>query len=203
MTARDEELSAGLYLQKQMLPEWRIKKAKLVGDAVRLIKPAAQQKDACREEVEKVTLALAGTGALLGAKDQGKTKQGKQAAGRVARALRVARIALKDERLDVALKSYLTANISPETLQALEHLCEKSARAPSGKLPRKVAERKRAAVTAALALMAKYCGSEADNAAKGSRVCKLAALFYGKPDIDLSNQCKAALRENRKKAGQQ
>jgi hypothetical protein len=203
MNEPDEEISAGLYIQKLMLPEWRIKKAQLVGDAVRLIKPGAQQRDACREEVEKVTLALAGTSALLGAKDQGNTKQGKQAAGRVARALRVARIVLKDDRLDVALKACLSMKIPQKILQELENLCEKLARAPSGKLPRKAAERKRAAVTAALALMAKYCASEAGNAAKGSRACKLAALLYGKPDIDLSNQCKAALRENRKKAGQQ
>jgi hypothetical protein len=201
MTARDEELSAGLYIQKQMLPEWRIKKAKLVGDAVRLIKPVAQQRDACRKEVEKVTLALAGTGALLGTKDQGKTKQGKKAAGRVARALRVARIALKDDRLDVALKAYLTRKISPKTLQALEHLCEKLAQARSGKLPRKVAEMKRLAVTAALALMERYCKGEAANTAKGSPLCMLAALLFGEPDTDLQSQCKAALRESRKKGG--
>jgi hypothetical protein len=202
MTVRDEDLSAGLYIQKQMLPTWRIDKAKLVRDAVRLIKPTAPQRDACREEVERVTLALASTAALLDVKDQGKTKQGKQAAAKVARALRVARIALKDDRLDVALKACLTINISPKTLQAMEHLCEKLALAPSGSLPRKVAERKRTAVTAALALMKQYCKGEADNGAKGSPLCKLASLLYGRPSTDLTNQCKAALREARKTAGQ-
>jgi hypothetical protein len=203
MTASDEELSAGLYIQKQMLPEWRIKQAKLVGDGARVIKPAAHRRDSCREEVEKVTLALAASGALLGAKDQGNTKQGKLAAGKVARALRVARIALKDARLDLALKAYLTMNISPEKLQALEHHCEKQARFRSGSLPRKVAERKSAAITAAVALMKQYCKGEADNAAKGSPLCKLASLLYGQPSADLSNQCKTALREARKKAGQE
>jgi hypothetical protein len=148
-------------------------------------------------------LALAASGALLGAKDQGNTKQGKLAAGKVARALRVARIALKDARLDLALKAYLTMNISPEKLQALEHHCEKQARFRSGSLPRKVAERKSAAITAAVALMKQYCKGEADNAAKGSPLCKLASLLYGQPSADLSNQCKTALREARKKAGQE
>ena len=146
-------------------------------------------------------MALAGAYGLLGAKDQGKTKQGKQAAGKVARALRVMRIALKDDKLDVALKAYLTMNISLKTLQALERLCERLSRASSGKLPRKVAGKKRLAVTEALTLMEKYCTSEANNATKGSNFCKLAAVLYGEPDADLHNQCATALRIVRKKRG--
>ena len=191
-----------LLVENQMMPEWRVRRAELIRRAIDLIKPQSRQCAACREDVEKVTLRLATGGAWLRAKVQGRTKQGKQAVGRLATALRRVEVALKDEELGGIYRGLFTRFVSPERLDELVKYYVEVARTPSGKIPRQSAQAKRIAIGKACSLMAKYCASEAGKTAKGSRVCKLASLLYGKPSTDLSNQCKAALREGRKKAGQ-
>ena len=101
---------------------------------------------------------------------------------------------LADPNLDgVVAAAAVTRHISPEQITDAVSYCEELRSAPSGKLMRKGAEEKRRAVHCAHALLTKYNKSEAGNATKGSRFCKLAALLYGTP-VDLHHQCLAALR---------
>jgi hypothetical protein len=199
----DEATSAQAYVENEMLPKWRIQRAELIRRAIDLIRPESKQRALCREDVEKVTLRLATGGAWLRAKVLGETKSGKQAVGRLAMALRRVEVVLKDEKLGGIYPGLFTRFISPDRLHELVQYYETVARKPSGAIPRQTAQAKRLAIAQARSLMTTYSASEADNGKKGSRLCKLASLLYGKPELDLSNQCKAALREKRKKAGQQ
>jgi hypothetical protein len=194
MTAPDEELSAGLYIQKQMLPEWRIEKAKLIDDIVELLRPKAQERDASREDVARVTLHVACANALMRAKDQGNTKPGKRAAGQLASTLRRIDAVLNNPALDSMLRAIVRAQTPADKSKELARSVENLMTTPSGKLTRKTAEEKRFAIEQAYALMIKYSPSEADNAKRGSRFCKISAALYGKPDSDLSNQCTTFLR---------
>lgn len=197
------DIPTQLFVEKQMLPEWRIKKADLIRRAIDLIKPDSRKRGACRDEVERVTLRLATGGALRRAKVQGNTKHGKLAVARLASALRRVTAALKDEKLGGIYRGQFTRFLDPERLHELVQYYEEVAGTPSGPIPRQNAQAKRMAISEAHSLMTKYCPSQADSGAKGSRFCKLASLLYGKSDIDLSNQCKTALREIREKAGQE
>jgi hypothetical protein len=64
---------------------------------------------------------------------------------------------------------------------------------PSEEATRLNALKKRLAVAEAYQLLQKY-GSERVTATKGGKFCKLAALLYGDPEVDLINQCKAYIR---------
>lgn len=194
MTARDEDLSAGLYVQKQMLPEWRSKKAKLIDDIVKLLKPTEKERYSSREDVARVTLHIACANALMRAKDQGSTKPGKKAAGQLASALRRIDAVLNNPALDSVLRAIARAQIPADKSKKLARSAENFKTAPSVKLTRKTAEEKRSAIGHAYSLMIKYSPSEAENASRGSRFCKISAALTGRPNSDLSNQCKAFLR---------
>jgi hypothetical protein len=180
-TTGDKDSSAGLYIQKQMLPEWRINKAKLIGDIVKLLRPKEQERDACRDDVARVTLHVACANALMRAKDQGSTKPGKRAAGQLASTLRRIDAVLKNPALDSMLRAFVRAQTPADKSKELARSAEHFMTAPSGKLTRKTAEEKRLAIEQAHALMIKYSPSEADNAGRGSRFCKISAALYGKP----------------------
>lgn len=194
MTAPDEELSSSLYIQNLMLPEWRNKKAKLIDDIVKLLRPKAQERDASREDVARVTLHVACANALMRAKDQGSTKPGKRAAGQLASTLRRIDAVLKNPALDSMLRAIARTQIPADKSKELARIAENFTTAPSRKLTWKTAEEKRFAIEQAYALIIKYSPSEADNAKRGSRFCKISAALYGKPDSDLSNQCTSFLR---------
>jgi hypothetical protein len=195
MTAPDDELSAGLYIQKQMLPEWRIKKAKLIDDIVKLLRPTEQERDASREDVARVTLHVACANALMRAKDQGSTKPGKRAAGQLASTLRRIDAVLNNPALDSMLRATVRAQTPADKSKELARSAENFMTAPSGKLTRKTAEEKRFAIEQAHSLMIKYSPSTAENAGRGSPLCKISAALYGKPDSDLSSQCMTFLRK--------
>jgi len=214
MTARYEELkrlpdkkhkklSAGQLVMEQMLPDWRSKKDKLINDAVRLIVPLRQRRDACLEDVAKTTLHIAFANAFLRGQDQVKTKQGKKAVGQLAVALWRVEAALENKELDSALRAIARMRFPSERVRELARCCEDFEAARTGKLIRKGAKAKVDAVEHAMRLMIEYATPqrEADNIKKGSRFCKLAALLFGSPAADLSNQCKAAASKARKQAG--
>lgn len=186
------------HIENQMLPEWRVNKKHLIDEAIKLLKPQSSQREACREEVERVTLRLASTNAWSRHKDLISTNDGKAAALRLAKALRIAERALKDLG---AYGGVLYRFISREELLDATQYYEEAAKTRSGKLTRKGAKAKAEAVEQAMLLMIDYATphGEADNIKPGSRFCKLAALLFGKPADDLSNQCKAAVSKARKK----
>jgi hypothetical protein len=124
MTTSDEELSAGLYIQKQMLPEWRIKKTKLIDNIVKLLRPKAQERDASREDIARVTLRVACANALMRAKDQGSTKPGKRAAGQLASTLRRIDAVLNNPALDSVLRATVRAQTPADKSKELARSAE-------------------------------------------------------------------------------
>ena len=158
--------------------------------AVKLIAPVGGV-DACREAVKDL---IAENGVeLANRKAMSKTKAARKAAGRVASALYRLEVALKDEDLDAGVKAILSPVVSGQWRK----LCEEIAEPPSGKKePRWGAEEKRIAVQMARQLMLRF-SKEKISAKPNSSFCKLAALLYGKPSADLSNQCKEALSKKR------
>ena len=196
-------LPARLYVEEKLLPEWRKRRRKLIDTSLNIIRPQQQQRAACREDVERESLRLFTSIGMMITKDSARTKQGKLAAGRLAAALRRLRAVLADPHLDgVVAAAAVTRHFSLEEIADAVSYCEELQRVPSGKLTRKDAAAKRAAVHCARALLTKYNEREADNATRGSAFCKLAALLYG-GDLaaDLHHQCAAALRKLRKKRG--
>jgi hypothetical protein len=157
--------------------------------AVKLIAPVGGV-DACREAVKDL---IAENGVeLANRKAMSKTKAARKAAGRVAGAFRRVEVALKNEDLDPGA-SIITL---PSVIQDRSFF-EKLAKPPSGKKePRWGAEEKRIAVQMARQLMLRF-SKEKISAKPKSSFCRLAALLYGKPSDDLSNQCKKALSKKR------
>jgi hypothetical protein len=152
----------------------------VVDRAVELIAPG--DFDECREAVKDL-IAENGV-ALANRMPRSKTKAARKAAGRVASALRRLEVALKNENLN----SGVWAMLSP--VVAWRPLCEEIAKPPSGKKePRWGAEEKRIAVRMARQLMLRFSREKISSKPKSS-FCKLAALLYGKPSADLSNQCR-------------
>jgi hypothetical protein len=194
-------LPADLYTEEVLLPEWRKRRRKQIDDAVSIIRPEPQQHDACRDDVEREGLRVFLALGWLHTKDESKTKEGKQAAGRLAKALRRLEVVLKDENLRMLSVAAVTRHMSVEEIGDAASYCEEVQRARTEPLIRKGAEAKRRAVHCAHALLTKHNKREAGNTAKGNRFCKLAALLYGDPGADLHNQCAAALRKIRKESG--
>jgi hypothetical protein len=194
------DLPARIYGERRyFLPEWRKRRQKEIDNAVAIINPQPRQREACREDVEREGMRLfVGVGMKRFA-DKSKTKEGKVAIGRLAKVLRRLEIVLKDENLDgVVAAAAVTRHISPEQIADGIDCCKEIQKArTTGPLVRKDAEAKRRAVHCAHALLTKYNKREAGKATAGSPFCKLAALLYGKPEVDLHNQCRAALRKKR------
>jgi hypothetical protein len=194
-----KDLPAHLYMEEMWLPEWRKRRQKEIDNAVAIINPQPRQREACREDVERKSLRLfVGVGMMVTV-DLAKTKEGKIVLGKLATVLRKLQGVLVDPNLDgIVAVATVTRHISPEQITDAVSYCEELRRAPSGKLMRKGAEKKRRAVHCAHVLLTKYNKREAGNAARGSRFCKLAAVLYDydKP-VDLHHQCLAALREKR------
>ena len=167
MAARNKATPTQIYVENEMLPQWRSRRAELIRDAIDLIRPKSSQRALCREDVEKVTLRLATRGAWLRASVLGQTKSGKQAVGRLAMALRRVEVVLKDKKLGGIYPGLFTQFMSPVRLHELVQYYEEVARTPSGAIPRQNTQAKRLAIGQACSLMTKYSTSEADNGAKG------------------------------------
>jgi hypothetical protein len=177
---------------------WRGEHAEQVRRAIALIMPEARWQDACREDVEMAIVELDLDVHQLRSDFHLRTKPAKRAAKRLALALRRVEVVLKDQNHDASVYMFF-----PRTeLLKWTARCEEIAETPSGKTKRKIAEAKRLAVSKARGLLFKHGASDAaDDATRGSRFCRLAALLYGDPNIELHNQCRVLLRESRKKSG--
>jgi len=161
----------------------------VANSAVKLIAPVGGV-DACREAVKD--LIAENVLALAARKSMSKTKAARKVAGRVASDLHRLEVALKNKDLDPGV-SIITL---PSVIQDRSFF-EKMAEPPSGKKePRWGAEEKRIAVQMARQLMSRF-SKEKISAKPNSSFCKLAALLYGNPSADLSNQCKKALSKKR------
>lgn len=169
----------------------RIAYAEPVRRAFALIKPKAEWRDACRDDVETALIEIKFIIGQLRATSYPRTKLAKLAARRLARTLRRVETVLKDKNLDFYIQRFFPR----DELLKWKLRCEELAKTPSGNLIRTKAEAKRLAVMEAQSLMWKYGARVA--ATKGSRFCLLAALLYGDSKADLHNQCRAALRKKR------
>lgn len=124
----------------------------------------------------------------------GRTKSQKTAARRIVNALRRVEIELNSiERSRFYFRSFPRAELRDWRL-----FFEELSSGKSGKLTRLNAAKKRFAITKAYELLYDYYPSYRITAAKDGKFCKLSALLYGYPDIDLSNQCKAHLIASKK-----
>jgi hypothetical protein len=195
---QDATLPLQVLLEREYLSEWRKHRQRQTNTAIEIIGPEPEQRDACREDVERMGMLNAVAIGWLHAKDKSKTKEGKGAAGRLARVLRRLMVVLKDEDLDPTLAgAAVTRHMSPGQILDAAKYCEQVETTRTGKLDRKDALAKRQAVQVAHDLLMKYNRAEAGDTTKGSAFCRLAALLYGKPEADLHHQCLAARREKR------
>jgi hypothetical protein len=202
MTSDLANLPGYAFTEERFLPEWRMRRREMINAAVAVVDPQPHQRQACREDVERESMRLFFSVGWMRTKDKSKTKEGKAAAGRLAKALRRLQIALAEPDLDgIVAAAAVTRHFTPEQIAGAVRYCDEVRAARTGKLSRKGAEAKRRAINRAHALLTKYAGHAADDATRGSRFCKLSALLYGDPDIDLHHQCLAALRKLREKPG--
>jgi hypothetical protein len=150
-------------------------------------RPSAR--DVCRTDVEDALEDISFALLIENFYAFGRTKADKMKARHIAKALR---------RVDDLVsgfqkpKLYL-AGFPFEELRKWKRVFAKMEVIPSGKITRLNALKKRLAVAEAYQLLQKY-SSERIRAVKGSKFCKLAALLYGHPEVDLINQCKAYIR---------
>ncbi|MBR1157197.1 hypothetical protein [Bradyrhizobium sp. JYMT SZCCT0428] len=174
---------------------FRAKHAETIRRALALIAPSRQPSEACRYDVETAIVDLQ----RYRNRAREEFKLAKLAAARLEAALcRVEFLLEKDKNLPLDVLMFF-----PRAEIARWRLDMKKAaevKAPV-KTSQKDADYKRRAVLAARSLM--HHSSVAIDAKRGSRFCKLAALLYGKPTADLTNQCKAAIavKRRRKKSG--
>lgn len=179
--------------QDSTIAAFRAKHAATIRRALALIAPASQSRKACRYDVETAIIDLEHCGNRIGEE----FKRTKLAAGRLAAALRRVERLIKNEN---ALGNHVHLFFPHAEIAKWRSELEKtaSAKAPAKKT-QKDANAKRRAVHEALGLMRH--SSAAIEVKRGSVFCKLAALLYGKPTADLTNQCKASisLRKRRKK----
>jgi hypothetical protein len=175
---------------------WRAENADLVRRALSLIEPERQWHDACIEDIEMAIVELQlDVSQLRNDTIHNNSKLAKRAARRLADALRRVEVVLKDKNLDASVHLSFPRN----KLRGWIERCDEKARTPSRKSKRTTAEAKRLAVMRACLLLFKHGTSgAADDAARGSRFCRLAALLYGDPKVDLHNQCAAYLRDRKK-----
>jgi hypothetical protein len=131
----------------------------------------------------------------------GKTKADKREARRIASALRRVSDRVRDfnkSKGDFPLNGFPFAELTK-----WKQVFDKMAEASSKKNTRLNALKKRLAVGEAYELLKNYGPTRRRDgrdlpgritATKGGKFCRLAALLYGKPETDLTNQCKAYIR---------
>jgi hypothetical protein len=127
LIAPDEDItkiSTNELVTRRMLPDWRIRRAKLIDSAIGIIKPNDATRDACREDVARITLGLMGEKALLSGKNQIHTKDGKLAAAQLASALRRVEAALKHPDLDSGLRGIFAWRFPADKVQNFTEDCE-------------------------------------------------------------------------------
>jgi hypothetical protein len=168
--------------------------AERVRRALGFVKPAPLRREECREAVDIALINLDYGISQRHAAEHRHTKAAKTAVDRLAAALRRVDVALKSKDLEEYTRLQF-ASIAADWQYWLER---HKSKVPSGTLTRMDAERKRRAISAAHVLMKKYgADGAAEDTRKSSDFCKLAALIFGKPTADLSNQCKAFCRKRR------
>jgi hypothetical protein len=174
------------------LVAWRAKNAEPIRRAINLIAPSIDLRAACCYDVETAMIELEYFTNQL----PGRIKPAKLAADDLAKALRRVEVAMKNKNLDYEVQLFFPLS---EVLK-WKSKCEALAKTPPKRHRQKGAQEKKLAISAAYGLMIKYATlREREDTAEGSRFCKLAALLYGKPDVDLHLQCKAAVCEARKR----
>ena len=158
--------------------------ADIVRRAVRVIGPAPKHHIEC-EAMVRTAIAQIST-AIDTVKWVSPSKPKRKAAGRLHQVLRRLQAVLKDTNLDQDLRL-----LSPEKFD--DWLKQtKAAQGETGKTIQLNARRKMIAANEAINLL-EHFGKEI-SAKKRSKLCRLAAVLYGHPNVDLQYQCRIALR---------
>jgi hypothetical protein len=160
--------------------EWRKTNAKKIDAAVKLLGLKS------RDDVETALIEIKFTHRQLVTGFADETKPAKLAARNLAQALERVQRLTKNKNLPIHLKMF-HGDVIAEWLAS----CREIAFTCSGKHPQKEAELKRLTVREAVALMAKHN-------MPSSNLVKLATILYGNPNVNLSSQCAAYIREARK-----
>jgi hypothetical protein len=168
--------------QTPAMAAFRAKHAETIRRALKLIAPVRRSSKACRYDVETAIIDLQYDRNLAGKE----FKPAKQAAARLAAALRRVEVVAKHKALGIDVHLFFPYAEIAKWRSDMEKRAK--AKAPI-KTARKDADAKRRAVSAALSLM-RY--SNVPNADKGRHFRKLAALLYGEPSANLVKQCQAA-----------
>jgi hypothetical protein len=157
-------------------------------------------REVCRMDVE-VALGEIGFALYIANFSRwGKTKADKRKASQIARALQhVSNLVREFNNMkgDFPLKAFPFAELTK-----WKQVFDKMAELSSKKNTQLNALKKRLAVAEAYQLLKKYGPARhrrghdlpSITATKGGKFCRLAALLYGKPKTDLTNQCKAYIR---------
>jgi hypothetical protein len=190
--------------------------------AIALIKPAPKDRDECERYVGITLFSIAADMHDNERRNYMKTKKAKRAADRLHKALRRLQVIFDDLDLHPKLLSifpdpekdfhgivdanFLSFPNAPMYIMPRKGVTDvwlnmwlkrvDAARTATGKTVRLEAEAKKIAARYAIELMQAF-GSEI-SAAKGSRLCRLAALLHGQPRSNLSRQCGEVLRRTKR-----
>ncbi len=184
--------------------EWRPPPTVENERALALIKPGAGRHEECRrdfeERVAEIQLMFANADAI-----RPPNKATRKATERLADALHRIEVVLKNENLPIDVKLLFPL----DQIRKWRERCDDPSKSRTAKkskpwLNELRAEKKRQAVMCAYVLIRKYGKlGAAEDANRGSNFCKLAALICDYPNAatntDLSNQCRAVLRERKKR----
>jgi hypothetical protein len=165
--------------------------------ALSLIAPTKEQADSCRVEAQDALVEIEFHKRQALANDYDRTKTGKAAARRLAKALARVEQVLSSKTHAPSLEIWLASKGIRESAKRLREHCLSIAGSPSGKVPNKEAEAKRNAAKAAVDLIFIYNKLKLHPINSASPLCKLAALLFGDEQANLQSHCKAALRKKR------
>jgi hypothetical protein len=175
-----KELKEAGIDETEALIEWRIMNAKQLDAAVKLLGPKS------RDDVETALIEIQFEyNQLIGG--FAPNKFAKKAVKKFLPGLRRVERLMRNEALPFEI-SFFDANAVAEILGR----CETIVAAAPADNPRKGAEYKRLVVRKAVALMGTHN-------APHSHLVKLASVLYGDPNVSLTSQCAAILREARKR----
>jgi hypothetical protein len=179
------------------LIEWRHQNDTALKNALRLVNPAARSKTQCLDQIESALLHVQLTYDIQKTAVQPKSKAARKAARDLEGALKRVELMVKKPELDWAIRRYFPHGVIKEWRERCEHASQKRTSEKRPERPSALA--KKTAAAEAFFLMFNH-SSDPDrfSAAKGSKLCRLAAILFGYANAKLHNQCTLVVRDLKK-----